>query len=492
MENQPFQQKPISARNSGQQRPPQRPTPPRMPQRQPIQTQRPPQQPPRQPQNQNPKKKKKGVGYRRRRNALLILLALIIVIVLICTRCSSCRSISKGDGVQVNAPTEVTTQDASAATEAASDATEATTEETAKSGTVHVVAAGDNFVQTSVYNSAAAHAENGETYNFAYVYDGVKDLVNGSNADLRIINQETLICDNPDIEISGSNFNFNSPPEAGEAIVDLGFNVVSMCNNHLLDKGVEGLTSCMDYWDRLLQEHSDLLTYGVYRDVDDMNNIRIKEVNGLKVAFLAYTENINGYTVPDDSTIQITLTTQDDVIQEQIERANELADIVVVSAHWGDEDTFEVRDGVKAQAQNMIEWGADVIIGNHPHVPQTMEYITRSDGTQGFVFYAMGNFVSAQTFNINLISEVADFDLVYHEEDKQVTVENVQVHPIITQYDDGSLSNLRLIAYKDYTEELAEEHGLPYAMSGEYGIWNMDKIKEIIDTAIPAEFQKLD
>ena len=70
-----------------------------------------------------------------------------------------------------------------------------------------------------------------------------------------------------------------------------------MCNNHLLDKGVEGLTSCMDYWDRLLQEHSDLLTYGVYRDVDDMNNIRIKEVNGLKVAFLAYTENINGYTV---------------------------------------------------------------------------------------------------------------------------------------------------------------------------------------------------
>lgn len=244
MENQPFQQKPISARNSGQQRPPQRPTPPRMP-RGADSNARPPQHRLGSHRIKTQKRRKRVSGYRRRRNALLILLALIIVIVLICTRCSSCRSISKGDGVQVNAPTEVTTQDASAATEAASDATEATTEETAKSGTVHVVAAGDNFVQTSVYNSAAAHAENGETYNFAYVYDGVKDLVNGSNADLRIINQETLICDNPDIEISGSNFNFNSPPEAGEAIVDLGFNVVSMCNNHLLDKGVEGLTSCM-------------------------------------------------------------------------------------------------------------------------------------------------------------------------------------------------------------------------------------------------------
>lgn len=151
-----------------------------------------------------------------------------------------------------------------------------------------------------------------------------------------------------------------------------------------------------------------------------------------------------------------------------------------------------MTDGVKAQAQNMIEWGADVIIGNHPHVPQTMEYVTRSDGTEGFVFYALGNFVSAQTFNINIIGEVADFELVYDDAIAQVTVENVQVRPIITQYDDGLLTNLRLIAYKDYTEELANAHGIPYAMAGEYGVWNMDKIQEIIDTAIPKEFQKLD
>lgn len=471
MENQYSPQRPISAPPSGQKRPPQ---------------QRPPK--PQPPQNRKPKKKK-GLGYRRRRNAVLILIVLILLIVFVCVRCSNCRSIPKESGViQANAPTDTVHTTESSSTEAT---TEAATEPE-KGDRVHVVAVGDNLVQTSVYNSAAAHTENGEEYNFDYVYDGITDLITGTGADLRIVNQETIICGDPSFEISGSNFNFNSPPEVGDALMNAGFNVVSMSNNHLLDKGIDGLSASLDYWDEMQHKYPDLLTYGVYRDTADMENIRVKEFNGLKVAFLAYTENINGYTVPEDSPIQIILTSQEDVIQEQIEKANALADIVIVSAHWGVEDTFEVTDGVKAQAQNMIEWGADVIIGNHPHVPQTMEYVTRSDGTEGFVFYALGNFVSAQTFNINIIGEVADFELVYDDATAQVTVENVQVRPIITQYDDGLLTNLRLIAYKDYTEELANAHGIPYAMAGEYGVWNMDKIQEIIDTAIPKEFQKLD
>lgn len=438
------------------------------------------------------KRKKKGLGYRRRRNALLILIALIILIAVVCSRCDGCRKISDNSGIQpVDAPA-VTTE----ATDGSGTATDSTlfteqpTTSESNDGSIRVIAVGDNLVQTKVYGSAAEHAENGESYNFDYVYEGAKDLITG--ADLSIINQETLICGDPSYEISGSNYNFNSPPELGDALMRLGFNTVSLSNNHLLDKGIDGLFASLDYWDAMKQAYPDLVTYGVYRDVADMENIRIKEVNGLKVAFLAYTENINGYSVPSDSTAQIILTSQEALIQSQIEAADDLADIVIVSSHWGVEDTFTVTDGVKAQAQNFIEWGADVIIGNHSHVPQTMEYLTRTDGTQGFVFYSLGNFVSAQTYNINIIGEVADFEMMYDGETGNVTVENIKVRPVITQYDDGSLSNLRLIAYKDYTEELAAAHGLPYAMGNDYGVWNMDRIKEIIDTAIPAEFQKLD
>ncbi len=357
-------------------------------------------------------------------------------------------------------------------------------------GEVRIVAAGDNLIQKSVYNSAATHTENGEIYNFGYCYDSMRGII--SAGDISVINQETLICNNPDIAISGSNFNFNSPAEVGHALVELGFDVVSMSNNHLLDKGIDGLDSCMDYWDELQTTYPDLLTYGVYRDEADMNNIRIKEVDGIKIAFLAYTENINGYSVPEDSTVQIVLTSEEEKIKAQIEAASAVADAVVVSAHWGVEDSFVVTDGVKELAQNMINWGADVILGSHPHVPQTMEYLTRDDGSQGFVFYSLGNFISAQTYNINIIGEVADFNIVVSPEG-EVTVEDVQVMPVITQFDDGYLSNLRLIPYSQYTEELASAHGLPYAMSDPYyAEWNMERIKEIIDEAIPEEFQKLD
>ncbi len=405
---------------------------------------------------------------------------------------TGCRSIDNSETAAV--PAIADQNAASASNNAGMDGSVAREEATIANvqqggGEIRVIAVGDNLVQNSVMNSAAANVVGTETYNFDYCYAGVKDII--SQGDISIIDQETLICDDPNIAITGSDMNFNSPAEVGPAVMRVGFNVVSMSNNHLLDKGVDGLSACMDYWDQMQADYPDLTVYGVYRNEADMNNIRLREVNGLTVAFLAYTETTNGYSLPEDSDIQIVYTTEDELIKSQIEAANEIADIVIVSAHWGDEDTFEVRDGVKAQAQNIINWGADVIIGCHPHVAQTMEYLTRDDGSQGFVFYSLGNFISAQTYNINLIGEIADFKMVVGS-DGNVKVEDVMVHPVITQYDDGNLSNLRLIAYRDYTEELCNAHGLPYAMYDTYyGEWNMERIREIIDTAIPAEYQKL-
>ena len=353
--------------------------------------------------------------------------------------------------------------------------------------TINVVAVGDNLVQQFVYQSAQAHSTDGTGYNFDYCYENVKPLIDG---DLNIINQETLICGDG-FEISGSNFNFNSPVELGDAVVGMGFNVITMCNNHVLDKGESGLSACMDYWDGKMQEYPDILACGVYRDYVDMQHIRTKEVNGKTVAFLSYTENTNGYSLSANQEMEIIYTSQEDVIQQQIAAAKQVADIVVVTCHWGVEDTFNVTDCVKALAQKIINWGGDVIIGTHPHVAQTMEYLTRPDGTHGFVFYSLGNFISAQTDNMNLVGELADFDLVA-KADGTVTVENVQVSPVITQYDDARLSNLRLYPYSMYTEELAAQHGLPYCSSStgpSYQVWGMDKIREMFDSSVPEQFR---
>ena len=141
----------------------------------------------------------------------------------------------------------------------------------------------------------------------------------------------------------------------------------------------------------------------------------------------------------------------------------------------------------------MVDWGADVVLGCHTHTAQTMEWLPREDGTKGFVYYSMGNFVCAQTDNFNVIGEMADFDLVLDGATGEVRVEDPGAIPTIVHYDDGNFSNLRIYPYSMYTPELANSHGLPYAIpQGTYTSFGWDVVNQIIDTAIPKEFQKLD
>lgn len=351
---------------------------------------------------------------------------------------------------------------------------------------VHFLAVGDNLVQKRVYQSAETHAAEGEEYNFNYCYQSVEDKI--AAADIAYINQETIMA-NDEYEISGSNFNFNSPTALGDELVDLGFDVICMANNHALDKGTGGLSATLDYWDGKLAASESLRVIGCYRDYQDMCDYRISEVNGMTVGYLAYTEHINGYSLPSDSEMEIPLTSQTDLIEEQIKELDGMVDAVVVSAHWGLEDTHTVSDSVKELAADMIEWGADVIIGTHSHTLQTMEYVTRSDGTQGFVFYSLGNFISAQTDSFNMVGGMAEFEL--KRSDGTVTVENVTVTPVITHYDDGSLSNLRIYPYYQYTDELVAGHGLPYSPWGTAKTWSWDVIDQIITANVPEEFRKL-
>lgn len=365
--------------------------------------------------------------------------------------------------------------------------TEPTTVPANEDKTIHVVAAGDNLVQTAVYREASYHSTDG-TYDFSPMYENVRSII--ESGDISILNQETLIC-NGEYEISGTNFNFNSPVELGDDMIDLGFNVFTIANNHVLDKGTGGLEATLDYWDSRIAAN-DIAVCGAYRNEQDMQNIRTMTVNGVTVAFLAYTEHMNGYSIPSDSPLRVVLTSETDVIQQQIEQANQIADVVIVAAHWGVEDTHTVSDDRRVLAQEMVDWGADLIIGTHPHTAETMEYLTRADGTQGFVYYSLGNFISAQTDNFNLVGEIADLDITVDGDTGAVTLENVGAIPVINHYDDGSFSNMRLYPYNMYTSELADSHGVPYAPAGTAKNFGMDVIDSIIEANIPAEFRKLD
>ena len=317
--------------------------------------------------------------------------------------------------------------------------------------TVHLVCAGDNLIHSSIYKQAKRRAEaNGEDgYDFDYVYEKVEKYLD--RADIAILNQETIVTD----ELEPSDYpRFCSPADLGEKMIEMGFNAFSLSNNHILDRGEEGLLATLRFWD----SHEGIIRYGAYRDEEDMNNIRTMEVNGVTFAFLGYMEHTNGLSLPSDSECKITYFDELDLIEQQVRRADEIADVVIVSAHYGKETINEQTQTQLDLTQKLVERGADLIIGTQPHTAQGMEYIQKPDGSNAFVFYCLGNFVSAQSYELTMVGILGDLDIVKNMDTGEVTIENVKAIPIITQYG-YNYSNIHIEPYATYTEEMLEDHG---------------------------------
>jgi len=347
-------------------------------------------------------------------------------------------------------------------------------------------AVGDNLIHSCVYKTAYQHSADGVVYDFHYCYRNIADRI--AAADLAFINQETLIC-NGKLELSGANLNFNSPVELGYDLADVGFDIFNMANNHVLDKGEEGIELTLDYWDDLRESYQDnVWILGTYRDQEDMNNYRIIEKKDLRIGMLGYTEHTNGYWLSEDSELVIPYTDDEELMQKQIQELSAQTDCVVVSLHWGEEDTHEVLDSVKELAQKVINWGADVIIGTGPHTLQTMEYLTRPDGTKGFVFYSLGNFISGQTDNFNMVGGLGEFHIC-RDTEGVITIENPSLTPVITHYE-SDMTNVRNYPYDLYTDELVEDHFIPYSPSGTAKRWNWEVIDTIVEENVPEEYRK--
>lgn len=341
---------------------------------------------------------------------------------------------------------------------------------------VNLVCAGDNLIHSSIYNQAKRRAKaNGddEGYDFSYVYERVEHYI--KDADLAILNQETIVTD----ELEPSDYpRFCSPADLGEQMIDLGFDAFSMSNNHVLDRGEEGLLATLRFWD----SHEGIIRYGAYRDEEDMNNIRTLEVNGITFAFLGYTEHTNGLSLPKDSPCKVTYLKELDVIEEQIKRADEIADVVIVSPHFGKEISNDVTESQRTLAKQFVDWGADIIIGTQPHTVQEMEYIKRDDGTEGFCFYCLGNFVSAQENYKAMVGMIGELTVTKNSLTGEISISDVGAVPIITQYG-ANYYQIHIVPYAEYTDEELSAHGSP-----DFNRRNLDKVL----SHIPEEFLRVE
>ncbi|GLI51919.1 hypothetical protein TSYNTROOL_20050 [Tepidanaerobacter syntrophicus] len=268
------------------------------------------------------------------------------------------------------------------------------------------------------YNDAAG------SFDYSEFFHVVKDQISG--ADIAMADLETTL-GGKEKEYTGYPM-FNSPDEIADALRDAGFDIIVTSNNHSLDRGAEGALRTI----RVLKEKG-LIPIGTYESEEARNQIAVENVNGINMAFLSYTYGTNGIPIPKGKEYLVNLIDKD-LIAGDLQKARQMADVVIVYLHFGEEYQRTPSSAQRELAHFVLENGADVIVASHPHVTQPSQWVEVSDsdeeneipGTEQpnptesgstdsgnteesvfpgtaqpyrkYIIYSMGNFISAQRF----------------------------------------------------------------------------------------------
>ena len=336
---------------------------------------------------------------------------------------------------------------------------------------VRFVAAGDNLIHPNIYIDAGYRKTADKAYDFLPMFYDVASAL--AAPDIMFVNQETVMA-GADWGYTGWPC-FNCPRELGTDLVSLGIDVVNIANNHMLDKLAQGLASTIEFW-----ETQPVTLLGGYKDEADRLNIRTTEADGVVFSWLAYTLSTNGIVKAADSPIVIPYI-DDDMILADIARAKEVSDFVIVSMHWGYENTQEPNDEQKRLARLIADAGADLILGHHSHTLQPIEWLDTDRGPILCV-YSLGNFVSGMAAPVNMVGGILNFRVISDEEGR-LRVTDVVMNPTVFYYG-MNWYNTHVYRLEDYTEEIAAGHGV--AISG-YRLTPADA-RKIVLNAIAEEF----
>lgn len=293
-----------------------------------------------------------------------------------------------------------------------------------KEGTnIRMAVIGDIMCHNSQYKDA--YNAQTKTYDFSYVFSDIKEYI--SSADIAIGNLETTFAGK---ERGYSNYpRFNTPEQLAQNLKDFGIDVVSTANNHCMDTNYTGLVSTLKYLDEAGIAHT-----GTNETAEKQDEILVKDVNGIKIAFLSFTYGTNGIAIPSDKSFAVNLI-DEDLILKQIKLAKEQSpDLICVSMHWGIEYQLKQNSEQEKLKDLLFNNGVDIILGSHPHVLQPMEKqtITLDDGTTKdcFVIYSLGNFMSGQTKENTRDSIILNIDITKNGETGQIKLSNIEYIPI--------------------------------------------------------------
>ncbi len=346
---------------------------------------------------------------------------------------------------------------------------------------------GDILLHTPVAESGLQEDGN---YNFSAVFAHTKEQI--ESADLAIVNQEVIL-GGAELGISGYPA-FNAPFELGDALADTGFDVILHATNHALDKGAKGITNCLGFWE---ESHPELAVLGIHDSAQDQEEIYIYEKDGMKIAVLNYTYGTNGISMPDGMEYAVDML-EKERIEEDLQRADELADFTVVCPHWGTEYRLTQDAYQEQMARFFWENGADLVLGTHPHVIEPVVWLgengseicdleeqdgvlTGTDTGDGMlVYYSLGNFVNwtsgtGDGVADRMVGGMARITLGRNEKGK-VYIKQYGIEPVICHVEEG-INGVTVYPAAEYTEELAGKN----AIRLQDGNFSLQYCKELLE-----------
>ncbi len=247
-----------------------------------------------------------------------------------------------------------------------------------------LLATGDGLI----HNNVALYAKTADGYDFKPFITDIKEIV--KDFDLAYYNQETPFGTPGNYTYYPT---FSVPQEFGDAMLDAGFNLISLASNHSFDKRENGIMTTLNYF----KSKDNIMYNGIASSYEEQENFPIKEKNNISYALLSYTYGTNGINVPSDKSYLVNVFDKEKA-KKDILSIRDKVDFLIVAMHWGVEYNQDITAEQKEEAQFLADLGVDLVIGNHSHCLEPVEWI---DDT--LVIYSLGNFISNQ---IDLYSSI--------------------------------------------------------------------------------------
>lgn len=330
----------------------------------------------------------------------------------------------------------------------------------------NISAVGDILCQMDMIEDAYDN----NTYNFTHMFAEITKFI--ENSDLTIGTMETNFIDN---EFSGV-VKYNSPIEFLTATKNSGVNLVSVAHNHELDYGIDGLNTTV----QKIQD-AGLSVTGLKNNTENENKEftgLIKDVNGIKIAFLGYTYGLSNEQELSDEEKSMANIYTEELAKKDIEYAKENSNFIIVMMHWGNVNESTVSDEQNSIANFLIQNGVDIILGSHPSVVEPMKIVQNEEGKNILVAYSLGNYISSLKYEDANLELVLNIEIAKTTDSDKAILQRVDYTPIyMLDNGEGAENRFQLIDMKQ--------------VATDYASGNRDRISRVTYDDIIEKLEKL-